>query len=34
MGCEYAQSFLFGEPMTPDTALRLLTEQNSAAVRA
>jgi EAL domain-containing protein (putative c-di-GMP-specific phosphodiesterase class I) len=31
MGCEYAQSFLFGEPMTPDTALRLLREQNNTA---
>jgi diguanylate cyclase (GGDEF)-like protein/PAS domain S-box-containing protein len=34
MNCEYAQSFLFGEPMSPETALRLLTEQNNAAVRA
>ncbi len=34
MGCEFAQSFLFGEPMNPETALRLLTEQNNAAVKA
>ena len=29
MGCEYAQSFLFGEPMSPETAGRLLMEQNA-----
>ena len=34
MGCEYAQSFLFGEPMTPDTALRLIREQNNVSARA
>ena len=34
MGCEYAQSFLFGEPMTAETAGRLLREQNNSAVRA
>ncbi len=34
MGCEFAQSFLFGEPMTGETAGRLLREQNTAAVRA
>ena len=34
MGCEYAQSFLFGEPMSAETAGRLLREQNTAAARA
>lgn len=33
MGCEYAQSYLFGEPMSPETALRLLTEQNTSGVK-
>jgi EAL domain-containing protein (putative c-di-GMP-specific phosphodiesterase class I) len=33
MGCEFAQSYLFGEPMSPETALRLLTEQNTAGVK-
>jgi len=27
LGCEYAQGFAFGEPMTADAALRLLTRQ-------
>ena len=32
--CEFAQSYLFGEPMSAENALRLLREQNTAAVRA
>jgi EAL domain-containing protein (putative c-di-GMP-specific phosphodiesterase class I) len=27
MGCEYAQSFLFGQPMDAERVLRLLKEQ-------
>ena len=27
MGCEYVQSFLFGEPMDAEAALRLLKQQ-------
>lgn len=34
LGCEFAQSYLFGEPMTADNALRLLREQSATAVRA
>jgi EAL domain-containing protein (putative c-di-GMP-specific phosphodiesterase class I) len=28
LGCEYVQSFLFGEPVNAETALRLVKEQN------
>jgi diguanylate cyclase (GGDEF)-like protein len=34
VGCEYAQSYLFGEPMTPEIVLRLLTEQNNEVVKS
>ncbi len=33
MGCEFAQSFLFGEPMTPEIAGRLLMEQNAPTAK-
>jgi diguanylate cyclase (GGDEF)-like protein/PAS domain S-box-containing protein len=32
MGCEYVQSFLFGQPAPADAVLRMLREQNRAAV--
>ena len=30
LGCEYAQGFAFGEPMTAEQAYRLLTESELA----
>jgi EAL domain-containing protein (putative c-di-GMP-specific phosphodiesterase class I) len=32
LGCEYVQSFMFGEPVKAGTALRLVKEQNLAKV--
>ncbi len=29
MGCEYVQSFLFGTPLSPEAAQRLLAQQNA-----
>src|SRR5207247_1935516 len=31
LGCEYAQGFVFGEPMSADAAMRLLTEERLEA---
>jgi diguanylate cyclase (GGDEF)-like protein/PAS domain S-box-containing protein len=31
LGCEYAQGFAFGEPLDPDAAIRLLTEERLEA---
>ena len=33
MGCEYAQGFVFGEPMEPDQAIRLVGHTQSEAPR-
>jgi EAL domain-containing protein (putative c-di-GMP-specific phosphodiesterase class I) len=31
MGCEYVQSFMFGEPSSRDEATRLIREQQDSA---
>jgi len=31
LGCEYAQGYLFGEPMTPDRAIALVGSTQSEA---
>jgi EAL domain-containing protein (putative c-di-GMP-specific phosphodiesterase class I) len=33
LGCEYAQGFLFGEPMPPEAARELLTKHRLAVAR-
>ena len=33
LGCEYAQGFVFGEPMTPEKARELLQPDRSVSAR-
>jgi EAL domain-containing protein (putative c-di-GMP-specific phosphodiesterase class I) len=33
LGCEYAQGFAFGEPMSPEAARRILSEERLEAAQ-